>query len=201
MSRQEITYLVRFVSDSSAKHDVFGSSLDDAFFTWNHLAQLDCTFFTFSPWLKWHYSIKWTQVSKVWLYSSSEKKNDIKYIEIFNEQKGTKLCPVVCALSYVPTLCHHVLALDRAWAFCAHHAGHQTIALLHMRSLFLTSYCGTGLGTGNLPTWMHVFPECKITLTFLMGCLEQHHFSAAPHPCAPAFGHIPLWHHTVPSWG
>ena len=100
------------------------------------------------------------------------------------------MCPVVCTLSYVPALCHHVLAPDRAWAFCAHHAGHRTAALSRMRLLFLTSHRGTGLGMGNLPTWMRVFPECEITLVFLTGHLEQRRlFGGASPPCARSCSH------------
>ena len=123
-------------------------------------------------------------------YIPQVKKNDIKYIEIFNEQKGTKLCPVVCALSYVPALCHHVLALDRAWAFCAHHAGHRTTALSRVHSLFLTSHHGTGPGTGNLSTRMRVFPEREIALAFLTGRLEQRRlFGGASPLCARSWSH------------
>ena len=118
------------------------------------------------------------------------KKNDIKYIEIFNEQKGTKLCPVVCALSYVPTLCHHILAPDWAWAFCAHYAGHWTTALSRMHSLFLMSHHGIRLGIGNLLTQMHIFPERKIALAFLMGHLEQRRlFGGTSPPCACSWSH------------
>ena len=99
-----------------------------------------------------------------------------------------------CAQLYVhlavPALCHHVLAPDRAWAFCAHHAGHRTAALSRVRSLFLTSCRGTGPGTGNLSTRMRVFPEREIALAFLTGRLKQRRlFSGASPPCARSWSH------------